>query len=145
MAKVGIKTPSGGSGGPVDAANVTYTPAVPGDWSPVPTHVDEALDELAAAGGSGSANFSYIDVGPSATITVPVDQEMIITQDPVVEGNLVVQGIMTQLPDFSDQSFFWQNIPADKSINMPLNRMMVYRSPFSVFGNLMVKGLLIEV
>lgn len=37
-----------GGGGAVDAANVTFTPAVSGDWSPVPTNVQDALDQEAA-------------------------------------------------------------------------------------------------
>jgi len=38
-----------GSGGG-DAALVTYTPAVPGDWAPVPADVAAALDQLAVGG-----------------------------------------------------------------------------------------------
>jgi len=39
---------SGAGGG--DAALVTYTPAVPGDWAPVPADVAAALDQLAVGG-----------------------------------------------------------------------------------------------
>jgi len=37
---------SGSGGG--DATSVIYSPTVPGDWSPVPTEVAEALDQAAA-------------------------------------------------------------------------------------------------
>lgn len=40
--------PPGGSGGPTPATSVTYTPAVPSDWSPPPTQVAGGLDQLAA-------------------------------------------------------------------------------------------------
>lgn len=36
-----------------DANAEGYTPAVPGDWSTIPTTVQGALDELAASGGGG--------------------------------------------------------------------------------------------
>lgn len=39
---------SGGGGGSPDASVVTYSPAVPGDWSPAPAYVDVALNQLAA-------------------------------------------------------------------------------------------------
>jgi len=35
-----------------DASQITYTPAVPGNWGPVPTEVAQALDELAVTAGS---------------------------------------------------------------------------------------------
>lgn len=37
-----------GCGGAADASTVTYTPAVPGNWSPVPSDVGAALDQEAA-------------------------------------------------------------------------------------------------
>lgn len=43
-----------GSGG--DATTVTYTPTTPGDWSVVPSDVQEALDTLAAGSASGGIN-----------------------------------------------------------------------------------------
>lgn len=39
---------SGGGGGPVDAADVTYTPTDAGDWNNVPDNAEAALDDLAA-------------------------------------------------------------------------------------------------
>ncbi len=38
----------GSSGGSVDASMVTFTPAVPSDWSPAPSDVAGALDQEAA-------------------------------------------------------------------------------------------------
>ncbi len=44
-----------------DAYAVGYTPAVPGNWSPPPTNVQEALDQLGATtGGGGTGTFAYI-------------------------------------------------------------------------------------
>lgn len=62
--------------GPVDATEVTYTPAVPGDYTGTPTSAQQALDELAARpiGGGGSWSPTSVTLGDGiangATITL---------------------------------------------------------------------------
>jgi hypothetical protein len=48
------------------AAQVSYSPATPGNWSPAPSLVAPALDQLAARSGGGSP-----PLGPNASWTVP--------------------------------------------------------------------------
>lgn len=40
----------------VDAEYVSYTPSIPGNWGPVPSTLQEALDQIAAGGGGGGGS-----------------------------------------------------------------------------------------
>lgn len=52
------------AGGSVDATAVTYEPGTPGNWSPAPTEVAAALDQLAARSTGGRS----VDVGNNADV-----------------------------------------------------------------------------
>src|SRR5271157_967101 len=55
--QLGVSTVS--SGGSVDATGVTYTPGVSANWSPAPTQVAQALDQLAAFRVQGAIVDAY--------------------------------------------------------------------------------------
>ncbi len=65
-----------------DATRVAFTPGVPGNWSPVPTQVAQALDQLAAKVGSLFPTFgltmyaacNYENTVVGANVTQVVDQ-----------------------------------------------------------------------
>jgi len=96
-----------------------------------------------SSGGPPNFSFNLVDTGES--VTVPDGQEMIITQDLVVLGDIMVDGLVTQLPDYEDNCSFWTRIPLNKSIVIQEDRLMLYKSPFTVLGNLRVLGDLMEV
>jgi hypothetical protein len=56
-----------------DAFGLGYFPAVPGNWSPAPNNVSQALDILAAAGGGGGANFTLSNL----TSPTAINQDLI--------------------------------------------------------------------
>lgn len=94
--------------------------------------------------GTVVPNFSYYSVADDEVIEVIDGQEMILTQDLMVEGLLVVSGVLTTLPDYQDQGL-WCTIPLNKNIIVEQDRLMLYKSPFLVSGNLRVLGDLMEI
>lgn len=53
------------------AADLGYTPGTPGDWSPSPDDVAQALDQLAAGGGGNSTSLvQVIGDGTNANLTI---------------------------------------------------------------------------
>lgn len=97
------------------------------------------------SGSGGPDNFSVIKVLSGETEIVPENQEMVITQDLIVLGDLMVNGLITQLADPDSNSFFWSRIPLNKSVSIPEDRVMFYKNPFNVLGTLLVLGDLMEV
>lgn len=98
-----------------------------------------------SSGGSGIDNFSYYEIPVGVTLVVPGGQEMIVTQDIMVRGDLIVRGITTQLQDLEYVTSFWSIIPLNKSVIIPQDRVMFYKSALTVLGNLRVIGDLMEV
>ena len=129
-----------------DASDVTYTPAVSGDWSPVPTHVDAALDQLAAGGGGGGSdeNFSYLTILSSTITTIKENQQMLYKGSLTISGDLVVNGDLTEIMDDPYQSMTPSYIPLTESFRIPVNRVAFFRD-ITVDGFLRVEGDLIGV
>ncbi len=49
-------------------------------------------------GGGGADNFSYKRIAPTATITIPANQQMIVYGGIRIEGALVIVGELCLLP-----------------------------------------------
>jgi hypothetical protein len=86
----------------VDSGNSTYTPAIPASWSPVPTIVSAALDQLVArivlleAGGpTGEVVDSFI--------TIPAQTVFVLSFTPAIPGNveLHVNGVLYEQDEYS--------------------------------------------
>lgn len=104
------------------------------------------LDLVGSSGTpSGSDNFSYYEVPAFEIVIVPDGQQMLLTLDLMVRGDLIVRGFVNELPD-DDNDFDWTLIPAGVAVKIPANHVMFYKSPFlNVQGDLRVLGDVIEV
>lgn len=82
--------------GTFPAASVSYTPAIPGDWSPAPSNVSAALDQLAAGGGGGGGGGGYSRTSQTVTaaFTVPT-----LGGDYILNANTTSGAYSVTLPD----------------------------------------------
>jgi hypothetical protein len=62
------------------ALTLAYTPSTPGNWSPAPSEVGPALDQLAArpSGGGGGAEILFTGAVPPPTITLSITKQVSI-------------------------------------------------------------------
>jgi hypothetical protein len=70
-------------------AEVTLT-SIDSSITITPNNTNKTVD-LSAAGGSGE-NFSYNVIAGSTTITIPIDQQMLVYQEENVMGDLIIHG-----------------------------------------------------
>lgn len=97
-------------------------------------------------GGSGPTsadNFSYTKV--ETLVTIPENQEMVVSSPIVVDGTLEVTGKVTELVEWSDWSFSWNRIPSGKTIRVPIERDMLVFPGLKIDGVLALDGRLIEI
>lgn len=83
----------------IDAENVPYTPSNLANWGGVdPGETNDALDYL--AGNAASFTPTYIPSGEITTVTE--NSQMLFVEDIVVDGTLIVDGVLIQIDSVQD-------------------------------------------
>lgn len=101
--------------------------------------------DLVDGDGSDSQQFSYIEIGPTETVTIPPGQQMLVRGPVRVLGHLIVQGDMVDVSGPRVEQFFYDLIGVDEVVQVYENRLLMFNQHLTVHGHLRVNGRLVEV
>lgn len=85
----------------------------------------------------GARRFEVLKVEEGESITLPETDQMSFAQDIIVDGNLMIEGVVTQLSDIKLESFY-TTILQTEVVRVLSNRLLLY----SESDNLIVDGVL---
>jgi hypothetical protein len=97
-----------------------------------------------SSGGSSADNFSYHTIPASTLITIPTNQQMILTGDLDVEGELIVDGMLV-IDDFVDENNFFPpyNIAVGEVYKVAARKQFFSAVSLEIDGELQIDGLLL--
>ncbi len=109
----------------------------------VSDNVQDAIEEINAA-TSADSNFSFHLVPSGSTITIPVNQQMILVDDLTIEGELIVDGVLV-MDEFSSQEDFLPPylIYSGETYKVSAGKQFFSAVPLLLEGELQVDGLLV--
>lgn len=78
---------------PLKAAQVSYVPGNPSDWTPPPTNVQDALDTLAASGGGGGGTSDTYVIRQEFSFSdpTPLDFGSVMAGAIIIDSDVVIQ------------------------------------------------------
>lgn len=105
-----------------------------------------SVKQNGSSGGSGSGvdNFSYKKIPSGDTVTIPVNQVMLLASNIEVEGNLVTDGDLEMIAD-RDDNFSYDTIPTDEVVHVRENQQMIVYGDIATDGTLILDGNLISL